>query len=148
MDDLKTDPLQVQNKIKILQFLTFLFASVLKIIFSIWKFLKKEKINRSVLSILVVIWITSWTAYHYFGRETFEIGQAIGLFSSFFALFILKPNWKISKIGFIVSTNALLDELFFDPFKISLNEYFCIGLIILFILFNNKINEVSNRIKV
>lgn len=58
--------------------------------------------------------------------------QAIAT-SFLFLFWHLKPLGLPAKIGFWFSVNALVDELFFDPTKINLNEYL-FGILIILIL--------------
>jgi hypothetical protein len=94
------------------------------------------------------MWVVFWSLWVWAGKETFEKGQAFVCFGFTLVYFLENKSYSISKIGLAIGTNQLLDELFFDPTKISINEYVCMGFIILFILLNSKINEISSRIKI
>jgi len=104
--------------------------------------LKQRKI-KTILTLSVIIWVACWISWMFFGREFFEVGQAFAIFGFSSAFVVAFPLWKISKISFAIALNQLMDELFFDPFKVDINEYICMIAIVLLIIYNDKINEIS-----
>lgn len=109
--------------------------------------LKKLR-NKRLYALFIIIWVACWSLWLWGGKETFEIGNAFVCFGFTLVYFLEHKSYSISKIGLAISCNQLADELFFDPFKISINEYTCMGFIILFILFNSKINEISDSVTI
>jgi hypothetical protein len=51
---------------------------------------------------------------------------------------------KIARVGFWVSVNNLMDELFFDPTKFAINEYI-FAAVILLVIFNTNSNAKQAR---
>lgn len=81
-----------------------------------------------------IVWLYIWNAWMFQGKELFEVGQAFTIFGFVLASYLTYPKVLITKIALTIATNQLLDELIFNPFKISWNEYFTIGALILLIL--------------
>lgn len=69
------------------------------------------------------IWPLAWEDFFY---------QAIAASFMFLFWHLSEKYWQ-AKIGFWFAVNALVDELFFDPTRISLNEYI-FGLITIIVL--------------
>ena len=78
------------------------------------------------------MWVFFYTAWLFFGRETFEFGQAFIIYASSLVLLIQFKN-KITESFHIIALNQLADEIFFDPYLISWNEYLTIGVLLLLI---------------
>lgn len=90
----------------------------------------------------ILVWLFTYNAWLFFGKETFEIGQALIIF--FLSFIIIKefPN-KVTAIMFILATNQLADELFFNPFEISWNEYITVLFTILVSFFGTRILNLA-----
>jgi hypothetical protein len=58
--------------------------------------------------------------------------------------FCPKELKKIARVGFWISVNNLMDELFFDPTKFAINEYI-FAAVILLVIFNKNSNAKQTR---
>lgn len=87
-----------------------------------------------IFGISLLVWLVSNTAWIFLGSPVYYIGVAFMIFGSCLSLHLMKilPRW-LTTIGFLISLNNLIDELFFDPTEINFNEYFVFGTAIIFI---------------
>ena len=107
-----------------------------------------DKFANLILWIFVIIWVTIWSAWLFLGQDVFEIGQAFSIFGFASAFLIVKKEWLISRIAFTIACNQLADELFFNPYIVSWNEYLTISvLIVLIFLRFYKVNFSVKSIK-
>jgi predicted membrane protein len=89
-----------------------------------------QKRSKILLITSVALWLFCYNAWHFFGQEWFEIGQAIIIYASALLLFWEHKN-KTTLIFKIIATNQLFDEFFSNPLEVSWNEYLTAFLIIL-----------------
>lgn len=105
-------------------------------------------IKNTLLYIALIVSILTYTFWHYLPKGFFYVGNAFFICIISFCLFRYTKNSFVSLVIFLLSINNLIDELFFDNTKISLNEYltaFIIIVISLKIFFYDRKRTDFNR---
>lgn len=91
----------------------------------------KMKTNDYILLSGMSCWILCNTAWIWFGEPLYYYGVAFMIASTSVVIYRLNRN-LLSTFFVFFAFNNLVDELFFDPTKIEINEYlFCLFYLVL-----------------
>jgi len=98
-------------------------------------------VDKTILIISFVVSLVTYTFWcpikEYTGVPIFYVGTAAAFVGYTFVLWRKFKNvW--TEIILAATSNALVDELFFDPTKLSLNEYIMFVVIVLIIIYNGR----------
>jgi hypothetical protein len=104
-----------------------------------------QKKSKIALIVGIVMWVSFHSAWLFFGRETFEIGQAFIIYASSLTLLLEFKN-KLSHVFHAIALNEILDELFFNPFELSWNEYLTLAIILLRIFTSISLTGLANTL--
>jgi hypothetical protein len=104
-----------------------------------------QKRSKIILIIGLVMWVLFHTAWLFFGRRTFELGQAFIIYASSLIL-LLEFKDKVSEVFHAIALNEILDELFFNPYELSWNEYLTLAIILLRIFTSISLTGLANTL--
>lgn len=94
-------------------------------------------VDKTVLIISFLISIVTYTFWwpikEYYGVPIFYVGTALSFVGY---TFVLWRKWKNvwTEIVLAATTNSLIDELFFNPTELEINEYLLFLLVVILIL--------------
>jgi hypothetical protein len=91
------------------------------------------------------MWVLFHTAWLFFGRKTFELGQAFIIYTSSLILLLEFKN-KVSEVFHAFALNEILDELLFNPYELSWNEYVTLAVVLLRIFTSISLTGLMNTL--
>lgn len=100
-----------------------------------------------LLDIGTGLWFTDPSSYSEIGKKGYYVGQAAIILFFLLAVKTWKENkWnrRIYRITMALTVSNLLDELFFDPLHLGINEVVFAVVVIIYEIFIHKTNE-SNQ---
>ena len=89
-----------------------------------------------ILYIAFIISVLTYYLWCFLPKGTYYIGNAIFIFLIILYIYLKNRKSTICFVLFFASLNNLLDELFFEPQKIGLNEYLIL-IVVIFLFIKN-----------
>jgi hypothetical protein len=93
--------------------------------------------------------LAAYSFWPHWGYHVYDIGMAIGIMLLVWSIHLSATGWyRKFSLGFLVlCMSNVVDEFFFDPTEIQINEYIAASLILLIIVFEYKITEIIIYLK-
>ncbi len=102
--------------------------------------------DKSILISEICIAVSACTFFPLLWKHAYYHLMAVAHVLLWWFIMRVTQRHKVAQIGFWFSVNALIDELFFDPAKIGINEYiFAVVILFLIILRKHKSNGTDTR---